>query len=105
MSRRVLEYIFAVQLKAQLNAACKVVNNIFLGVQVVIGGPDGKELDALRSSQVLDQIETLAPVWKFLKIDLHSDSCLDNSERFRFVICFYAKDLPHGPRHESDQFG
>jgi len=52
------------------------------------------------SFKLLDQLENLTPVWKFVEAELPSEPCLNNLERLRFVICLYTKDLLlHRPRH------
>jgi len=43
--------------------------------------------------KLLDQLENLTPVWKFVEAELPSEPCLNNLERLRFVICLYTKDL------------
>ena len=45
------------------------------------------------SFKLLDQLENLTPVWKFVEAELPSEPCLNNLERLRFVICLYTKDL------------
>ena len=53
-----------------------------------------------QSFKLLDQLENLTPVWKFVEAELPSEPCLNNLERLRFVICLYTKDLLlHRPRH------
>ena len=52
------------------------------------------------SFKLLDQLENLTPVWKFVEAELPSEPCLNNLERLGFVICLYTKDLLlHRPRH------
>ena len=43
------------------------------------------------SFKLLDQLENLTPVWKFVEAELPSEPCLNNLERLRFVICLGAR--------------
>ena len=57
------------------------------------------------SFKLLDQLENLTPVWKFVEAELPSEPCLNNLERLRFVICLYTNDLLlHRPRHHQTIF-
>jgi len=43
------------------------------------------------SFKLLDQVENLTPVWKFVEAELPSEPCLNNLERLRFVNVFTQK--------------
>ena len=79
----------AFQLKALLNAACKVYNlsTFLLGDRLNLrlrwwGNRRSTFFKSNMSFRILDQLENLIPVWKCLEISLTSVSCLNNLERF-----------------------
>ena len=77
------------------------------GVRIVIGGPEGDEPASLRSPQVpwvLDQLENLTPVWKFVEAELPSEPCLNNLERLRFVMFLHKRSSAPSTKASLDYF-
>ena len=94
MSRGAREYMLqmsAAQFKVLLNVACsKVINVCTFLLGDLRPRWRGIYCPKLCSSamifQILDQFETLIPVWKCVEIELHSLSCLNNLARTGFII-------------------
>ena len=109
--KRALEYMLfmsAVQLKALLNAPGKVVDN-----ECAISLGDWRFrwwrthhptiFTSTTSFKVLNQLENLS---KCVEIELPSVSRLNNTEKFRFIVYLYTKDLLlHHPRLDFVIFG
>ena len=52
------------------------------------------------SFKVLVLLKNLTFVWKYVEIEHPSLSCLNNLERYGFVICLHTKDLLFCPIHD-----
>ena len=56
--------------------------------------------------KVLDHLENLTPVWKYVQVERPSVFCLNNLERLSFVKCLHTKVLLlHCPRYDFAIFG
>ena len=114
MSRGPLENMHrmsAVQLKALLSVVCQVVDYV---CTLPLGDLKPRWwglccatiFTSIMSIKVLDQLENLTRVWKYIEIEVPSLSFLNNLKRLSFGIYLHAKDLLFNClRHDLAIFG
>jgi len=56
------------------------------------------------SFKLLEQLENLTPVWKFVEAELPSEPCLNNLERLRFVIYLNKRSSAPSTKASLDYF-
>ena len=118
MSRGAREYMLqmsTIQLKAEMNVACKVVDNMctFLQGEILNLFSDVQWGGNLLSYD-LHKCHRLQSSWPFWKSDFSlkmywnwtSFSILNNLDRLSFIICLHTKSLLlHRPMHDFTKFG